>query len=899
MDLQFTAEASLAIAHYVSGYVTKAEKSNIQELWQEIGENRSLYSRLWSFGVRSLRSRECGLYEASDLLLGHHLMEKSEAVQWVKVGMPHKRNRRLKKHKELTAMVQGNPDCDEIFEENLVDTHCPQRPCAMASVCLYDFVALYVFDGRDRNGERQYRRRLTPQLVNHMAFDPEKEDQRESYYYSLVLLFVPFREESCLLEESETAEQAFNRLLPGDSNCSTHHSRLQTMLAAKVSVTAINKARDADGMEEKIDMTDDDQPQLLGEARSAMKDVADMAVKQTSTLSLEERMAMLNVDQRRVFDNIKAHLLHQEQHDSKSCSCDFTPLRMFVSGVGGTGKSFLIETIDQLTSKIWPSGGTTCAIAAPTGLAAFNVGGMTLHRLFQLPIEHEGKTSMYWPLPKASHKVMKTTLHDMKLLIVDEVSMVSSLTLAYVHLRLEEIFGEQEWFGSKNVLFVGDLLQLQPVNGQPVFEKVSSKAVTLKLGCATSVNIWRDTVVYDELTINERQSNDLEFSTMLDSVRRGYPTDDTLNTLQKRVFSMPVADKFAELQRCGQTPVCLFPKRKACAAFNSEMLSSLPSKVHTLVCADEVDETASTRKWSKKAADQLEKLNEDCNRTAGLEAKLELAVGARVMLRRNIDIKAGLVNGAIGTVCSVSSSCVTVQFDHIAEPYDVQQVKSKFMLMKSFYVYRKQFPLILAYAVTIHKCQGLSLDSAIIDLSDQVFAAGMAYVALSRVRSLSGLHLLALDRKAFSISVPSLKEVNRLRETFRKDLKLYSIPQRPVDRKRKLTGCVQQYEPKTKKPRLAMAGKRKAAFDSAGQPLAKKLALQQPVPGKRKLAFDSAGQPPAKKPALEEPGKKPGSHTMDRGDLRTPPHSGSILLTCSGNGMPVPPLGSALRSLTE
>ena len=375
---------------------------------------------------------------------------------------------------------------------------------------------------------------------------------------------------------------------------------------------------------------------------------------------------------------------------------------------------------------------------------------------------------------------MKTTLRDMKLLIVDEVSMVSSLTLAHIHLRLEEIFGEQEWFGSKNVLFVGDLLQLQPVNGQPVFEKVSSKAVTLKLGCATSVNIWRDTVVYDELTINERQSNDLEFSTMLDGVRRGYPTDDTLNTLQKRVFSMPVADKFAELQRCGQTPVCLFPKRKACAAFNSEMLSSLPSKVHTLVCADEVDETASTRKWSKKAVDQLEKLNDDCNTTARLEAKL--AVGARVMLRRNIDIKAGLVNGAIGTVCSVSSSCVTVQFDYIAEPYDVQQVK----------------------------------DSAIIDLSDQVFAAGMAYVALSRVRSLSGLHLLALDRKAFSISIPSLKEVNRLRETFRKDLKLYSIPQRPVDRKRKLTGCVQQYEPKAKKPRLAVAGKRKAAFDFAG-----------------------------------------------------------------------------------
>ena len=136
MDLQFTSEASLAIAHYVSGYVTNDEKCYMQELWQEIGENQSLYCRLWSFGVRSLRLRECGLYEASDLLLGHHLMEKSEAVQWVKVGMPHKRNRWLKKHKELTAMAQGNPDCDEIFEENLVDTHYPQRPGAMGSVSL-------------------------------------------------------------------------------------------------------------------------------------------------------------------------------------------------------------------------------------------------------------------------------------------------------------------------------------------------------------------------------------------------------------------------------------------------------------------------------------------------------------------------------------------------------------------------------------------------------------------------------------------------------------------------------------------------------------------------------------------------------------------------------------------
>ena len=81
IDIQFVAESSLALAHYLSGYVTKAEKSSMQELWQQISDNKSIYGRLWSFGVRSLRFRECGLYEASDLLLGDHLTEKSTTVK--------------------------------------------------------------------------------------------------------------------------------------------------------------------------------------------------------------------------------------------------------------------------------------------------------------------------------------------------------------------------------------------------------------------------------------------------------------------------------------------------------------------------------------------------------------------------------------------------------------------------------------------------------------------------------------------------------------------------------------------------------------------------------------------------------------------------------------------------
>ena len=149
-DIQFVAESSLALAHYVSGYVTKAEKSSMQEIWNDISENKNMYSRLWSFGVRSLRSRECGLYEASDLLLGDHLTEKSNTVKWIDVSMPHKRKRRLKDHKQLEALAQNDPNTVDIYEETLLETHYPQRPERLEDVCLYDFVAKYDWQTRDK-----------------------------------------------------------------------------------------------------------------------------------------------------------------------------------------------------------------------------------------------------------------------------------------------------------------------------------------------------------------------------------------------------------------------------------------------------------------------------------------------------------------------------------------------------------------------------------------------------------------------------------------------------------------------------------------------------------------------------------------------------------------------------
>jgi ATP-dependent exoDNAse (exonuclease V) alpha subunit len=119
------------------------------------------------------------------------------------------------------------------------------------------------------------------------------------------------------------------------------------------------------------------------------------------------------------------------------------------------------------------------------------------------------------------------------------------------------------------------------------------------------------------------------------------------------------------------------------------------------------------------------------------------------MLRRNIDNSSGLVNGALGTVISIKAHHITVQFDGMTQPYPVERVKGRFVVLKNVFVQRKQFPLILAFAVTVHKCQGLSLDCAIMDLSKQVFCAGMVYVALSRVRQMD-------EVRRQSRSVPSV-----------------------------------------------------------------------------------------------------------------------------------------------
>ena len=193
MDIQYIAESSLTLAHYVTGYVTKAEKSNMQDVWQKVSANTSIYSKLWSFGIRCLRSREVGLYEASDLLLGDHLTEKSETVKWIDAAFPHKRKRRVKNHKQLVSIDTHDPTSTDILENNVLDNFYPQRPRNMDDVCLYDFIKWYEYSGTDTIGQRVYRKRTKAWLPNHKLYDPSMSS-RERITFTLFYSFTSLSE---------------------------------------------------------------------------------------------------------------------------------------------------------------------------------------------------------------------------------------------------------------------------------------------------------------------------------------------------------------------------------------------------------------------------------------------------------------------------------------------------------------------------------------------------------------------------------------------------------------------------------------------------------------------------------------------------------------------------------
>ena len=177
----------------------------MQDLWQEVSPHTSIYSKLWFFGSRSLRSRECGLYEASDILLGDHLCEKSKTVKWVDVSQPHHRKRRLIDHSKLVEMRERNPDSTDIFFSL---TRSVLRDLIIWRMCACTTLWQSTSSAVSMNTVIRSTAALTKPLSHITGFSISKRRMNGR------AIAIPFRNEAELIEEGENAECAFNRQAP-------------------------------------------------------------------------------------------------------------------------------------------------------------------------------------------------------------------------------------------------------------------------------------------------------------------------------------------------------------------------------------------------------------------------------------------------------------------------------------------------------------------------------------------------------------------------------------------------------------------------------------------------------------------------------------------------------------
>jgi len=387
--------------------------------------------------------------------------------------------------------------------------------------------------------------------------------------------------------------------------------------------------------------------------------------------------------------------------------------------------------------------------------------------------------------------------------------MVSSLTLAYIHSRLNEIFPNQNnSFGNQNIILFGDLLQvnisfnflisfyrskifllfkLPPVGSDALFcfEQLTSNQMKKHFGGLPLLyNFW-DEFSYLELTKSMRQKDEEDFYLFLNRIRIGMPSEEDINCLKRLKIHIrnplnkikEAAQFYNEIQKNLKSIIALFALNSDVDEFNINVSKINNINLVSIRAEDNLSKkNLILRKNKHKENQKCLKNKKKTSETAGLEENLLIGENCRVILRRNIDISKGLCNGRLGFVTKLYYSndgsvvSLDVIFDGDKTASNIVKVSSKFEISRNVYATRSQFPLSLAWAITIHKSQSLSLDGLILDLGKSIFEPGMAYVALSRARTMKHIYLIDFECSSLKCNPKPIHEYNRLRKIFQPHL---------------------------------------------------------------------------------------------------------------------------------
>ena len=391
---------------------------------------------------------------------------------------------------------------------------------------------------------------------------------------------------------------------------------------------------------------------------------------------------------------------------------------IFLTAGAGCGKSYFLNQLSQaLPDKI--------TLTATTGVAALNVCGATLHSALGLGLGKKPVKEMLTHLN--SYKL--DFLNRIEILAIDEVSMLSGELLNKCNEFLKLARMNNKPFGGIQVILIGDFCQLPPVDDSEIKPPVRDF-------CFYS-SAWKELdLVKFELKHNFRQEEDTQYSSILKKLRLGELSEEGFNLIKSREIDNPPED----IPR-------LYATNQEVFIYNMENLKKLGNEIKTYQAS-----YRTSIEGIRKNKDYFNSLIEKMKKSSIVDDELTLCEGARVMLLRNLDLDNGLVNGSLGYIeyfCDDDS--ILVKFDNGEERYikqedtDMHDAEGKVILTQT------QYPLKLAYACTVHKIQGMTLDKVFIDF-DRFFEINQAYVALSRVRKLSGLYVKNFNTNVFKFS---------------------------------------------------------------------------------------------------------------------------------------------------
>ena len=382
---------------------------------------------------------------------------------------------------------------------------------------------------------------------------------------------------------------------------------------------------------------------------------------------------------------------------------------VFITGRAGTGKSTLISYYRQ---NINPQ----AVFLASTGVSALNIAGETIHRFFGF----SPRTTLTSIIKRHREPLRADKYKMLKTIVIDEVSMVRADLLDMVDQFLR-IYGPAVGspFGGVQMIFVGDLYQLPPVvtkDDQQPFNAQYDSPYFFSSNVIQNSDFKLHRI---ELKQVYRQE-DGDFLNILNSVRTGNIPPDQLKTLNKRCLP------YKPLVNGEDPPIILTTLRKTADKINTEKLNSIDKQAHQYIA-----EIGGTVPKSMYPVDEL----------------IVLKQGSRVMTTHNCPLNT-YANGSIGTVVSLTDDNLDILFDEgtlVKLSRSIWEIKSYesngiSIQAKSIGMY-SQFPIRLAYAITIHKSQGMTYDAATLDFGNGAFCHGQTYVALSRVKSLTGIYL--------------------------------------------------------------------------------------------------------------------------------------------------------------